>query len=433
MISKYTRTPHRIIFIAVAVLVLSLNSCKKDPTIPVLTTDSATDITIYSATLGGDITSDGGAAVTLRGICWGTDDNPTAEGDHMEAGAGTGKFSCLVEGLDPNTIYHVRAYAQNSVGIAYGNEVVFATGIAAPVITTAQVSTITATSAVSGGVITYDGGAQITESGICWSTTPQPDLDDSFVLNGTGTNTFSSTLTNLSSGTKYYVRAYVKNSEWTVYGAEMTFITKVADIEGNLYSTVIIGSQVWMAENLRVTKFNDNTSIPNVTDNTEWSTLTEAAYCWYNNDISNKPTLGALYSWYTIAEGNLCPSGWHVPADSEYNALEIFLGINPDSVNIWGWRGTDQGRQMKSTAGWEDGGNGTNSSGFNGLAGGYRQGTYGDFYALGLLTYWWTATDDSANDKPDVAWYRRLDGIYNDIYKATTLKKGGKYIRCIKD
>jgi uncharacterized protein (TIGR02145 family) len=315
------------------------------------------------------------------------------------------------------------------VGTAYGNEVVFATGIAAPVITTSQVSAITATSAVSGGVITYDGGAQITESGICWSTNPQPDLDDSFVLNSSGASTFSSTLTNLSPGTKYYVRAYVKNSEWTVYGAPVTFNSKVADVEGNLYSTVNIGSQVWMAENFRATKFNDGTPIANITDNTEWLNLSGAAYCWYNNDISYKPTLGALYSWYTITEGDLCPSGWHVPTDEEYNTLELYLGLNPDSVNVWGWRGTNQGTQLKSTTGWDDGGNGTNTSGFTGLPGGYRYAAQGAFYSLGTVTYWWTATEASA----DLGWYRRLDASCNDIYKAATSKRGGKYIRCIKN
>jgi uncharacterized protein (TIGR02145 family) len=111
----------------------------------------------------------------------------------------------------------------------------------------------------------------------------------------------------------------------------------------------------------------------------------------------------------------------------------MFLGMNPDSVNVWGWRGTDQGSQLKSTTSWDDGGNGTNTSGFSGLAGGYRIGLSGNFYAVGILTYWWTATDDSVNDKPEVAWYRRLDGEYNDIYKATTYKRGGKYIRCVKN
>jgi len=177
----------------------------------------------------------------------------------------------------------------------------------------------------------------------------------------------------------------------------------------------------------------DTIIIPNITTPSGWINLTGPGYCWYNNDITYKPTFGALYSWYTINTEKLCPTGWHVPSDSEFNLTEISLGMDPGLVDKWGWRGTDQGTQMKSTSGWDDNGNGSNSSGFNGLAGGYLQGSTGNSYAIGILTYWWTATDDAVNGYPDVAWYRRLDGVNNDVYKATTYKRGGKYVRCIKN
>jgi uncharacterized protein (TIGR02145 family) len=412
---------------------LLLNSCTKDPTIPILKTNPETEVTINSVTIGGEITDDGGSPVTARGICWGTAINPSFDGHHTTDGKGSGIFSTTINGLLPNTIYHSRAYAENSVGIAYGNEIVFTTSIAAPEVTTVGITDITPYSAISGGKIIYDGGAAIIAKGVCWSTSPEPDISDSFTTNGTDTSRYQSIMASLLPGTKYYVRAYAKNISWTAYGEEVTFNTKIEDAEGNLYNTVTIGTQVWMSENLRATKYNDETNIPNVTDDTEWLNLSSDAYCWYNNDIAYKPTLGALYSWYTIREGELCPTGWHVPTDAEYNSLELYLGMNPDSLNIWGWRGTDQGEQIKSITGWVNGGNGTNSSGFNGLSGGYRQGASGKFYALGVLTYWWTATDDSANGQPEVSWYRRLDAVKNDIYKATTYKKGGKYIRCLKD
>ncbi|MBN1181919.1 MAG: fibrobacter succinogenes major paralogous domain-containing protein, partial [Bacteroidales bacterium] len=210
---------------------------------------------------------------------------------------------------------------------------------------------------------------------------------------------------------------------------QMTFNTKVADIEGNLYSTVTIGAQVWMAENLRSTKFNDNTPITNITDDTEWLNLSGAAYCWYDNNIEYKSTFGALYSWYTVEGEKICPAGWHVPTDLEFGTLEIFLGLDPDSVNVWGWRGTDQGKQMKSTTGWDDGGNGNNSSGFTGLPGGFRYAVQGAFYSLGTLTYWWSSSELDTNE----GWYRKLDSSNNDVYRASTSKKGGKYIRCVKD
>ena len=406
-----------------------LNSCIKDPTLPVLKTEPVTEITINSVRISADITDDGGADVTERGFCWGTASNPTILDEIVPAGKGTGEFAGNIEGLEPNTLYYARAYAENSVGIAYGNEIAFVTSTAAPAVTTTQVSGITASTAVCGGTVTYDGGGSVTGTGVCWSTTPEPDLSDFFTSEVTGSASFSSQLTNLAPTTTYYVRAYVKNSAWTVYGEEIAFTTKLADIEGNLYNTVIIGTQVWMAENLRATKFNDNTPIPNITDNTEWLNLTGAAYCWYNNDIQYKSTMGALYSWYTIEAGAICPAGWHVPSDDEYGTLEIFLGMNPDSVNVWGWRGTNQGAQLKSTTGWDDGGNGINTSGFTGLPGGYRYAAQGVFYKLGTVTYWWSASEFDANE----GWYRRLDSSSSDVYRASTSKKGGKYIRCVKN
>ncbi len=405
-------------------------SCIKDPTLPAITTDEAREITINSAIVDGNVTEDGGAEVTVRGICWGTGSMPTLDDSFKASGTGPGEFSCTIEGLDPNTEYYARAFAENSIGIAFGNEIAFKTGIAPPSVTTGQVSEIMANSAVCSGIIVYDGGAGITEKGICWSLTPEPDVQGSHTSIATGSVTYTCTLSGLTAGTRYYARAYVKNQGGILaYGEQIVFNTKLADIEGNLYSVVYIGNQVWMVENLRTTKFNNNAPIPNITDNTEWLNLTGAAYCWYNNDIQYKSTFGALYSWYTITDGDLCPTGWHVPSDDEYGTLEVYLGLNPDSVKVWGWRGTNQGIQIKSTTGWEDGGNGTNTSGFTGLPGGFRYAAQGAFYSLGKLTYWWSSSELNANE----GWYRLIDNTNNDIYRATTSKKGGKYIRCVKN
>jgi uncharacterized protein (TIGR02145 family) len=408
--------------------IMFLNSCRKDPTVPVLTTDAASDITVNSATIGGNITDDGGDEVTARGICWGTASSPTMDDDFKPSGTGTGSFTCTIEDLDPNTQYYARAYAQNSVGIAYGNEIEFTTIIGIPQVTTGQVSGISATTAICGGEILSDGGGPITEKGICWSTATDPDINDSHAAASTGSQNFSCSMTGLSDGTKYYVRAYAKNSAWTVYGEVISFNTKMSDIEGNLYSTVTIGSQLWMAENLRSTKYNDNSPIPYVPDNEDWIVLSTPAYCWFNNDIQYKETFGALYNWYTVGTGKLCPDGWHVPTDEEFMTLEISLGMAAEETELWDWRGTDQGTQMKSTSGWIDGGNGTNSSGFNALAAGYRYGATGAYNALGLITYWWSSEHNN-----DQGRYRRIDGSDSRVYRSVTSKRGGKYIRCVKD
>lgn len=426
--SDNRRLPGLILFLSFLTGTLFLNSCVKDPIIPVLNTGSVTDITINSAKISGEITDDGGAEVTARGFCWGITTNPTLQGDFIPSGTGPGEFASTITNLQPNTLYYLRAFAQNSVGIAYGNEVTFTTGIAAPQVTTNPVSGITANSAVCGGNITYNGGTEITGRGVCWSTSPDPDLGDSFTTSFTGSESFVSTMTSLLPGIKYYVRAYVKNSAWTSYGEQLNFITKITDIEGNMYNVIIIGSQTWMAENLKTTKLNDNTSIPDVPDDSTWVHLSTPAYCWLRNDIQYKNVYGALYNWYTVETGKLCPSGWHVPTDDEYKTLELTLGMAANQLDLLEWRGTDQGSRMKSKTGWADGENGTNTSGFSALPGGYRWAKTGAFNGIGMITYWW-----SSENSTDYGWYRRLDGTESGVYRSATSKEGGKYIRCVKD
>lgn len=405
------------------------SGCVKDPTLPVLSTEPAAEITEFSAEVSGNISDDGGAEITARGFCWGTEADPAINDEMIPAGTGAGKFSVTIENLQPNTNYHVRAYAENSVGIAYGNDVPFLTNMAPPAVTTASVSDIAAIMATCGGNITYDGGSPITAKGVCWSTTPEPDISDPHSLDGQGSGIFTSSLTNLTSATLYYVRAYASNADWTVYGEQQTFRTRLADIDGNLYNTVLIGTKLWMAENLRTVSLNDNSQIQNITDDAAWVATGSPAYCWYNNDPSFKPTYGALYNWYTINTGKLCPTGWHVPTDAEYNTFEFALGMTSDQAEVWGWRGTDHGLKMKNQTGWDDNGNGTNSSGFSALPGGYRFGADGRFFLQTTITYWWTATEHDA----DRGWYRRLDSSSDQVYRASTSKKGGKYVRCLKD
>lgn len=411
--------------------VMLLSGCVKDPTLPELITGEVQDITINSALVTGNITSDGRAEITARGVCWGAEVEPSLDDNFKPSGTGSGQFTCPITGLDPNTEYHVRAYAENSVGIAYGNELTFTTGVAAPTVTTGQVSGITNTAAVCGGTVTYNGGDPATEKGICWSLAPNPtleDAEDGHLAATSGNDAYSCNMTGLQQGSRYYFRAYVKNSGGTAYGEEKSFNTKVADIEGNLYGTVNIGNQVWMTENLKATMYNDNTSIPNVTDDTIWVHLSTPAYCWLKNDIQYKDIYGALYNWFTVETGKLCPSGWHVPSDNEYKVLEQTLGMAADKLDVPEWRGTDQGAKMKSTTGWAEGENGTNSSGFTALPGGYKWGKNGAFNGIGMITYWWTA---DPNDS--YAWYRRIDGTRNDVYRFYTSKRGGKYIRCVKN
>ncbi len=417
-----------VIVILLMILAVFLKSCVDEIELPTITTGTPSEITRNSAIAGGQVIYDGGSPILGKGVCWSISHDPDFTDKFTADGEGPGIFSTSITGLTPDTKYYIRAYATNSIGTAFGEEVSFTTApVVLGTVTTIQPSSIARTTAVSGGDITLDGGGEITQRGVCWSTSADPDTTDLLTKNGSGKGEFVSTLTGLLQGTKYYVRAYAINSAGVAYGNQFSFNTKIADIQGNLYNTVTIGSQVWMVENLRTTKYNNNTSIPNVTGNTAWINLTTPAWCWFSNDIA-KADWGALYNWYTIQTGRLCPTGWHVPTDEEYKILESYLGMSAAVLNEWEWRGTDQGTQLKSTTGWKAGENGTNTSGFTALPYGYRYGATGSFDGSDMLTYWW-----SSEYNTQYGYYRRVDGPESGIHRSATSKKGGKYVRCLKN
>jgi len=194
-----------------------------------LTTTAVTGITSSGASGGGVITADGGAAVTARGVVWSTNSAPTVSlATKTTDGSGTGTFTSTLTDLSPGTTYFVRAYATNDAGTAYGNEVTFTTP-SLPVLTTAVITQAGGTTAVSGGTITADGGSAVSARGIVWNTMPNPTIElATKTSDGSGTGTFTSTLTGLSDGTRYYVRAYATNSAGTAYGNEVTFMAIAA-------------------------------------------------------------------------------------------------------------------------------------------------------------------------------------------------------------
>ena len=420
------------LFVLVSLLIVvgSFQSCKK-PTVPELTTAAISEIGLTTAVSGGTVISDGGEAITAKGVCWSTSASPTIADSKTSDGTGIANFVSNIVGLSEGTTYYVRAYATNDVGTAYGNELTFTTNqVTGAVLTTTTATNITSTTATAGGNITDAGGGSIIARGICWGTAPNPSITGNKTTDGTGTGTFTGNLTGLTDGTTYYYRAYATNSSGTTYGQEFSFITPLTDVEGNMYKTVVIGAKVWMAENLKVTKLNDNTDITYAPEAVDWIVLTGAGYCWYNNDPEfNKPIYGALYNWYAANNANICPTGWHAATDEEYNSMEVALGLAQADVNTWGWRGTDHGAKMKSTTGWNAGENGTNTSGFTALPAGYRFYSDGLFNGQNSIGYWWTATEHDT----DRGWYRRIDGNNTAVYKASTDKRAGKSIRCVKN
>jgi uncharacterized protein (TIGR02145 family) len=234
-----------LVLVCITAGIAIINSCKKEDVIPTLTTTALTNITTTSVTSGGLISKDGGATVTARGVCWSTTSNPTVGDSHTSDGNGAGSFTSNITGLTPNTLYHVRAYATNKVGTAYGADISFTTTpIVVPTLTTVAVTSITATTAISGGNITSDGNGAITAKGVCWALTTGPTITNSLTTDSTGSASFVSNLSGLTSGVIYYVRAYATNSAGTAYGNEITFTTalfaptNVVAAAGNAQATV---------------------------------------------------------------------------------------------------------------------------------------------------------------------------------------------------
>ncbi|MCK4344762.1 MAG: hypothetical protein KAX05_05690 [Bacteroidales bacterium] len=400
--------------------------------LPTVTTNNITNFTSTSATVGGNVTASGGATVTERGVYWGTSQNPESTGAKRQIGSGTGSFSTTLSGLNPNTTYYIKAYAINSQGKAYGTQVSFKThqNITIPTVTTSSVSDIAETSATVGGNVTDNGGATVTERGVYWDTSQNPETTGTKLQIGSGTGTYSTSLTGLTASTTYYIKAYAINNQGEALGSEVSFTTNsgsgsetgtVTDYDGNEYNTIKIGNQWWMAENLKTTKYNDGTAIPLVTNSTEWGNLTTPGYCWYNNDEAGyKNTYGALYNWYTVNTGKLCPTDWHVSTDSEWTTLIDYLG----GESLAGGKLKEAG-----TTHWDSPNTGaTNESGFTALPGGLRL-SYGTFDFVGDYAFFWTATEFDGSG----AWDRSLHYDYAEVYRYDNLKSNGFSVRCLRD
>ena len=210
--------------------------------------------------------------------------------------------------------------------------------------------------------------------------------------------------------------------------------TAVTDIDGNVYNTVTIGTQTWMSENLKTTKYNDGTAIPNISDSISWSNLTTNAYCDYNNIPNNSITYGRNYNWYAATDfRNICPTSWHVPSDGEWNILGSYLDNTVDSTAI-GWEGISVGNQLKEsgTIHWAIGSNGTNSSNFTALPGGGRRAD-GSFAGIGIQGAWWTSTDYEDFFGETKVWFRSLYYESFGVFRFYDHKTYGFSIRCVKD
>jgi uncharacterized protein (TIGR02145 family) len=313
-----------------------------------------------------------------------------------------------------------------------------------PVLSTLPATFITRTSVCTGDAIISQGSDTILTDGICWGTKPDPNVESSLI-------SLNARLDDLSPNTTYYIRAFATNSAGTGYGNQVSFTTKpanvshlfnpdvtydtVTDIDGNIYKTVEIGTQVWMAENLKTSRFNDGTEIPYINDPIF---NLEPGFCWYKkNESIFKDIYGGYYNWFAVNTGKLCPAGWHVPTDNEWKVLEEFIGISQADADMMGCRGTTQGLMIREpgTENWVDESiSASNASGFTGLPGGSCGFFMEDFSCggEGIIAMWWTDTE--LNTDPGSWGYMRWilwDG--SCIQRSELEKKAAINVRCIKD
>lgn len=291
------------------------------------------------------------------------------------------------------------------------------------IIHTTSVNSIRITSAKCSCSIDYLNGLPIKSCGICWSTGNNPTIADSKIVASVVTGTFVSSMTDLIPNTTYYVRAWAINSDVTGYGDVISFTTyrsdAVTDYDSNYYNIVSIGTQIWMAENLKTIHFCNGDPINIIADSVQWININSSAYCYNENDMNNEIVYGNLYNWYAVIDyRGIAPIGWHVATDSDWTTLIDYLG--GDLV---------AGSKLKEagSAHWWDNSSSTNETGFTALPGGFRRGTeFYDFWGVGDFGCWWTSTSDTISK----AISRNMSNIVG-TWNCKQLY--GLSVRCIKN
>lgn len=442
-----------------------LYSPENKVTLPIVITKEPSDIKETQAVVGGQVIHHGYSFVIERGVIWGKVTDPESTYSKLIIGQGSGSFTAELTGLSPETKYNVKAFATNFVGTDYGDSFDFTTASFKPIFMSAVICNETPSILV----IYYDKPlANITPSTNAFIVTANSTLINvnSVNVSGDSVSLYLSTPVKYGDNISISYTIPSTNAIQTISGEKaQSFENKkvinllnppnsdilfnpnltygsVIDIEGNSYKTIQIGTQIWMAENLKTTKLNNNTSIPLIVNPANWRALASPGYCWLNNDEStNKNLYGALYNWYTVNTGKLCPQGWHVPSEPEWSTLISYLG-----------GGKIAGSKLKEIGirHWKEPNlDATNEFGFTSVPSGkrspivYTSGEIRDgFPESGSVAYYWTTTDSLIHNK-DFAWSKWLPYYDSEVHWRTgyntydgdlgSPKSDGLSVRCIKD
>ena len=398
---------------------------------------AVSSISDSSVVISGAITNTTYRTITDCGIYWSTTRNRIwLENNIDNIKLDNFSFCDTLTGLIPNTIYYVAVavkFTDHVSIIVRGDNssiISFETLPLLPIVLTSAIIEYTKYFAIVGGMVTDQGMTPLIERGLYWGLSTNPETSGTKTEMGNGLGGYSTKITGLSPNTNYYIKAYATNNNGTGYGSEQYFnsgndttFPKVSDVDGNVYPIVTIGKQVWMSENLKTTTYNDNISIPITSDNNSWSALTTPAYCWYNNDEPKyKITFGALYNWYAVSSGKLCPSGWHVPSKDEWTSLSTYLGGDDIAGGKLKESGTTHWLSPNTSA--------TNEIGFTALPGGQRTYT-GGFDGNGAYCEWWSSTEYGIK----IAWFIGIYNISGYLLSGSVGddKKSGLSVRCVRD
>lgn len=419
---------------------------------------SLSDTTNVSVRATGRI-ANGNPSYSAKGFCWSTSPDPTLADQYVvntSSLTGGGNYSGVITGLEPGTTYYVRTFVTNIVGTSYSSGQKVFTTLTLPVIETDSVVAVADSSVMTGGNILHNGSLPIMDAGVCWSTSPNPTYSGTHVSVSDTIGHFLLTLTGLSADSIYYLRAYATNSFGTSYGQEYLFRARVnygqtcpdaptvTDYDGNVYNTVQLGTQCWMAENLRTTHFADGTFIPVGTEESNYN-----YYRYYpNEDSTIVDVYGFHYNWKAAMHGagssnsvpsgiqGVCPDGWHLPSRAEWQAMKTYVSgqdqyhCNTSAASI--------GKALASRSGWQYYGTActvghiqeaNNETGFNAYPAG---GEYMDF---GRDAAFWTSTASYSTAYGGYAFLYGLGSASSEFFENNDYNQWYQWhsIRCLKN